>query len=442
MLFVPLHIVAAKQNYITVYNKDLALIKQIREVDTNPENLPLKFTNVAARLIPTSVHLRPVKEKKEFAILEQNFEYDLVSADKILQKYIDHSIEIITEKGELLSGILLSKSGQNLVIKTESGLKIIPWKNNLTVNVKELPEGLITRPTLIWEIAGVSEKKMELEVSYLTQGMNWHAEYVGILNDKSNQLDLGAWVSINNNCGATFKNTILKLVAGDIHLASPQQPQRKLMRGDVLEYSVAREPGFEEREFFEYHIYELDRVTTLKDKQTKQITLFPNTDVSCDKKFYYNSRRDPKRIEVRILFKNDQNSGLGIPLPGGVVRLYQRDREGLEFIGEDRIEHTSKNEEVKITMGKAFDLAAERKVVDRRKISERSERQKIEIELRNNKEQEDVHILVEEFLQRTNWKIEDSNYNFIKKAANQIEFNIPIKANSKTTVNYTVIYSW
>lgn len=433
--------VFADENYVTVYNKDLGLIKQVRTVEISPDKLPLRFTDVAAQLIPTSVHLRSLSGNKNFQVLEQNFEYDLVSAQKILEKYIDHSIEIITESGERISGTLLSKSSNSFVIKTPGGIKILPWNDKMSVNVQDLPEGLITRPTLIWELAGVKKGKEKLELSYLTKGMEWHAEYVGVLNEDANRINLDAWVSIDNRCGATFTDAHLKLVAGEVHRAPSPYPTRR--RDTIVEFSAkAAAPTFEEREFFEYHIYELERTTTLKNNQTKQISLFPPATVACEKKYFYNANRDRTKVEVRVLFKNDKKSGLGKPLPAGVFRIYQRDKESLEFIGEDRIDHTPRNEEVKITVGKAFDLRGERKVVDRKKISKRSERQSVEIELRNNKEKEDVVITVEEYMGFRDWEITESNFTYRKKDAQRIEFDIPVKANGKTTLKYTVIYSW
>ena len=225
----------ADENFVTVYNQDLALVKQIRTVSVKKNELPLKFTDVAARLIPTSVHLRSLSGNSKFRVLEQNFEYDLVSSDKILEKYIDHSVEIILEGGELVRGSLLSKSGRSLVLKTNSGIKILPWNDNMSVNVKDLPEGLITRPTLIWDLAGVEEESEKLEVSYLTGGMSWHAEYVGVLNETGSSINLDAWVSVDNHCGATYKDAHLKLVAGDIHRAPQIQPlQRRAMPEGIL----------------------------------------------------------------------------------------------------------------------------------------------------------------------------------------------------------------
>jgi hypothetical protein len=431
--------ILADENYVTVYNDNLGLIKQVRTVPVDKKNLPIRFSDVAAQLIPTSVHLRNLSGNKDFQVLEQNFEYDLVSSDKILEKYIDHPVEIIKENGELIQGTLLSKQGSSMVVKTDDEIKIIPWNDNLSVNVKELPEGLITRPTLIWEVSGVKSGNEQLEVSYLTQGMNWHAEYVGVLNEKSTQLNLDAWVSIDNKCGATYKDAHLKLVAGDIHRAP--QPRRTLAKG-VLAATAEREQGFQEKAFFEYHIYDLDRPTTIKNNQTKQISLFPSASVNVDKRYYYNANTDPTKVAVRLLFINDEKAGLGKPLPEGVFRIYQKDGENLEFVGEDRIDHTPRNEEIKITVGNAFDLVGERRIIDRKKISNRSEQQTIEVELRNNKEKEDVNIIVEEQVYYRDWKIEDNNFPYKKKDVNNITFDIPVKAGGKAVLQYTITYSW
>ncbi len=429
----------ADDNYVTVYNENLALVKQVRTLEIK-KGTPLKFTDVAAQLIPSSVHLRAANGDKNFQVLEQNFEYDLVSADKILEKYIDHPVSLIRENGELINGTLLSKSASTLVLKTSEGIKLIPWNDKTSVDVKELPEGLITRPTLIWDVTGVAEGKEDLEVSYLTNGMSWSAEYVGVLNENSGTINLDSWVSVDNKCGATFNDAHLKLVAGEVHRAPSAQPQPKF--GRMALESAAAPPQFEERGLFEYHIYDLGRPTTLKNNQTKQISLFQPATVKFDKKYFYDASQDPTKVEVRIVFRNDKAAGLGMALPAGIFRIYQKDKEGLEFIGEDRIDHTPRNEEVKVTVGNAFDLVGERTVVDRKKLSERSEQQTIGIELRNNKEKENVNITVIEYMYRTNWKITESNFPYEKKSANRIEFNIPVKADSKANLKYTVLYSW
>ena len=433
----------AEDNHVTVYNQDLGLVKQVRTLDIKKSALPLRFTNVAAKLIPTSVHLRCLSGNKDFQVLEQNFEYDLVSSEKILEKVIDQPIEIVKENGEIVKGVLLNKQKGSLVLKTDDGIKMLPWNDKTTINVKELPEGLITRPTLIWELTGVKDRKEKIEVSYLTTGLNWHAEYVGVLNEKATQINLDAWVSVKNQCGATYKDARLKLVAGEVHRAQEPMPDRRRIRmADDRLLAAQAERGFQEREFFEYHIYELPRTTTIKDNQMKQIALFPPADVKSEKKFFYNAVRDPKKVEVRVLFKNEEKAGLGKPLPAGVFRIYQKDKESLEFVGEDRIDHTPRNEEVKITVGKAFDLLAERKVIQTQKISKTAERLTVEIALRNNKKKENVTIIVEERLFYRYWEIEDSNLPFTKKDAFNIEFEVPIKPDSETKVLYTVLHRW
>ena len=433
----------ADDNHVTVYNQDLGLVKQVRTLDIKKSTLPLRFSDVAAKLIPTSVHLRCLSGNKDFQVLEQNFEYDLVSAEKILEKYIDHPIEMVTGNGDLVRGILLNKQRGSLVLKTDDGIKMLPWNDKTAIHVKELPEGLITRPTLIWELAGARDRQEQIEVSYLTTGMNWQAEYIGVLNEKATQINLDAWVSVNNQCGATFTDARLKLVAGEIHRAEEPLPVRRRAKGvDEMMLTAQAERGFEQRAFFEYHIYELPRPTTLRDNQIKQIALFSPAEVKSEKKFFFNAMRDPKKIQIRVLFKNDEKAGLGQPLPAGVFRIYQMDKESLEFIGEDRIDHTPRNEEVKITVGKSFDLLGERKVVKTQKVSKTAERVTVEIALRNNKKKEDVTIMVEERLYYRQWEMEESNFPFTKKDAFNIEFAVPVKSESKATVRYTLLHQW
>ncbi len=440
ILLISMTVAQDVENYVTVYNENLGLVKQVRTVSVDLDNPVIEFKDVAASIIPTSVHMKSLTDSKSFEILEQNYEYDLASADKILQKYIDHQVSLILESGEYISGTLMSISGGNYVLQTEDGLKILPANNKMQISVKELPEGLITRPTLIWQVAGVKSKTQKLEVSYLTNDINWKAEYVGVLSEREDQLDLGAWVNIDNKSGATYKNAQLKLVAGEIHRV--REPAAPYFDRRTMAETAAKGAAFEEKEFFEYHLYTLQRPTTVKNNQIKQISLFPNTTVSCNKKYVFDARKDAKQIEVQIVFVNKKEYGLGLPIPKGTFRIYKQDEKSLEFVGEDRIEHTPRNEEVSLTIGKAFDIVGEKTVVDRKKLSKTSEQQTIEIEIRNNKEKEDIEVVVVEYLYYPYWKIESSSHKYEKKSANKIEFVVPVKANDKATLNYQVIYSW
>lgn len=426
------------QDYVTIYNDNLGLVKQIRTVQVNLNNPVIEFKDVAASLIPTSVHLNSLTDSKSFEILEQNFEYDLASADRILQKYVDHEVSLILESGELITGTLMSIAGRSYVLNTDNGVRILPANDKMQISVSRLPEGLITRPTLIWQVAGVKNKSQKLEVSYLTNNISWKAEYVGVLSEKDDQIDVGAWVNIDNQSGATYNNARLKLVAGDIHRAAqPADLQRRVM---TMEAKGAQ--GFEEKEFFEYHLYTLQRPSTVKDKQIKQISLFPNTTVASSKKYVFDASKNANQVEVQIIFVNKKEAGLGIPLPKGIFRIYKKDGESLEFIGEDRIDHTPRNEEVSLTIGNAFDIVGEKTIVDRKKLSKTSERQNIEIEIRNNKEKDDVKVVVVEQFYYPFWSIESSSFSYEKKSANKVEFTVPVKANDKATLNYQVTFSW
>ena len=430
----------ADENHITVYNKDLALIKQVRTLEL-PKEGPLAFTDVAARLIPTSVHLRSISGEGNLTVLEQNFAYDLVSSEKILDKYIDHPVEVVRENGELTRGILLSRQGRALVLKTEGGIRLLSWNDKTTINVKALPEGLITRPTLLWELSGGTGKRETVEVSYLSSGMDWNAEYVGVLSADGTRLNLDAWVSVNNRSGMTFTDARLKLVAGEVGRA-PEHGRMRLVEMAQEPMMAKRAPKFEERALFEYHIYELDRPTTLTNNQIKQLSLFAPTEVVTEKAFVYNAAMDPKRITARLLFDNKAASGLGKPLPAGIFRIYQKDRESLEFVGEDRIDHSPRNKQVKITLGKAFDLTAERKVVRQEKVSSRAQRQTIEIVLSNAKPEEEVTVTVEEEIHCGEWKIEEANFPHTVEEVTRATFRVPVPADGKSTLRYTRLCTW
>ena len=445
LMVISMYDAQADENFVTVYNKNLALIKQIRNVELNQESPILKFADVAAQIIPSSVHLCSLNENSNFQVIEQNFEYDLVSSEKILEKYINYPIEIIRENGELIKGTLLSKSEKSLVLNCEEGIKIIPWNDKMSINVKQLPDGLITKPTLIWELDGIKTGNEKIEVSYLSEGLSWHAEYVGVLNEDESNLNLAAWISLNNRCGTTFDNAKLKLVAGDVNRASTSNSRGRLRTTRAKTQFATAGSQFKAKSFFEYHIYELERVTTLKNNQIKQIALFSPVDINCEKKFYYNFSQSSKKIQVRLNFKNDKASGLGRPLPAGIFRIFksielEKSGKSMEFVGEDRIDHTAKSEELKIKLGNAFDLTGERKVITKTKLSQTATRQTVEIELRNNKSKEDVNIIVEENLFSIGWKVESSNFKYLKKDSHNIEFIIPVKAGEKTVLQYTVLF--
>lgn len=426
---------------ITVYNQDLGLVKDRRFIEFQKGENIIKFTDVASLIDATSVHFKAVKYEEEVKIQEQNYEYDLVNASKLLEKYIDKAIQVITKDNQIYDGFLLSFDSDQLILaqdKIKGPINMVYRENVRDIKFPQLPEELITKPTLIWKIISDISNKHLCELTYLTKGINWYADYVAIVDDKDESLDLTAWVTIDNRSGTTYKDAKLKLIAGDVHLLKPKEVIRKAM----YEGAVQMPPKeFEEEALCEYYMYTLLKPTTLKDRQTKQINLLSTTNIPCKKIFTYNGIRDNKKVDVNLEFINSQKNALGIPLPKGKFRVYKADKESsLQFIGEDKIDHTPKDEEVRVFIGAAFDVVGERKMVNHRKITQRIYEDTYKIEIRNHKE-EDIEVLVVE-PQHGDWKVITTTHNYNIKDAFTLEFKIKVKKDEKETIRYTVRCEW
>ena len=431
----------SKDVAITVYNQNRALVREQRQLNIQSGVSTISFSDVAARIDPTSVHFKSITAADKLNILEQNFEYDLVSADKILEKYVDESIQLITTEGDVYSGTLLSASGSDIVLgDRDGGIKIIKGQSVQYFDFPELPDGLITRPTLVWLIRNSGPETHKTEISYMTSGVDWHAEYVAVTDSKDKNLDLSGWVSVNNRSGATYEQAKIKLVAGDVNVV---QPQAKRMERTMDLMAVTSESGeqFEEKSFFEYHLYTLQRKATLKNNQIKQISLFPPASTAVQKIFIYDGARYQNKVRVHLEFKNSKNKGLGLPLPKGKIRVYKQDDDGaLEFIGEDQIDHTPKDETIQIYLGNAFDLVGERIQKHVQKLSKRSREEKYEITLKNHKN-EDVDIVVREHFWG-DWTIQQKTHQFDKTDARTAEFSVHVPSDEEVVVSYSVILSW
>jgi hypothetical protein len=425
-----------KQIAVTVYNNNLGVIKDVREIDLKSGLSKISITDVAKLIDPTSVH---IKLKGE--VIEQNYQYDLVSLDKILQKYVDKEIRLVSENNELVEGKLLSSMGGQIVLKTrEGGLLMIPNVSKYRFSVGSLPDGLITKPTLVWKVNSNMSGKQDVELSYQTRGMNWHAEYVAVLNEDDTKLDLNSWVSVDNNSGTTYKNAKLKLIAGDVNRVQDNRrlyKGRKQMDGVMMAESA---PQFEEKEFFEYHIYNLQRPTTLAQSETKQISLFEAQNVDANKKYFYRSTgyNSQGKVNVIVEFTNKEEQNLGVPMPKGKVRVYKSDGESIEFIGEDLIDHTPKNETIKLKIGDAFDVLAEERQVEHKKITNKVYEQVNEVKVKNRKN-ETVTVEVERYL-GLNWEILNSSLEYKKKNAQTITFQVPVNKNDETVLTFKVRY--
>ncbi len=430
---------------VTVYNNNLGLIKDTREIELSPGQGELRFMDVASYIMPVTVHAKSLNYPQDFAVLEQNYEYDLMNADKLLDKYVGKKIKIVDwnefqDRKNVVEATLLSNNqGQIYQINGEiylghPGYKVLP----------EIPENLIAKPTLMWLYESTVEEAHNLEVSYLTTNISWKADYVVVLGKDDTSCDISGWVTIDNKSGAIYKDARLKLIAGELHRVEEEVEYRLY----ALEMAQAKAPQFEEEAFFEYHIYDLQRRTTIKDKQTKQISLLEAIGVGAEKEFlvygrqsyftrFYREQNPKQQVNVYIKFDNSKENNLGMPLPSGIMRLYKQDSEGsLQFIGEDKIEHTPKDEEIKLKAGEAFDVVAERMQTDYTEITTELHESEWEITLRNHKE-EDITVGIVESLYDS-WEVISSTHPYEEVDAFTIRFDVEVPKDEEVKVKYRV----
>jgi hypothetical protein len=424
---------------VTVYNSNLGVVSETRTLTFEEGENQLAFRDVPSSIDPNSVRFELVDGSGEVAILEQNYAFDLVNSSKIYDKYIDKRIELIDEDGEIYAGTLLAYGGGTVTLQSTDGpLKIVQMGDIREVNFPELPEGLVTRPTLFWRYVSDISGDRDTRVGYQTTNMSWSAEYVGLLDENDENLDLSGWAAINNTSGKTYKDATLKLIAGDISRARPE-PQFRGGRADLMAAeSMAK--GFDQKAFFEYHMYTLPRKATVADKEIKQISLFEPARTTVEKVYLYEPGRNATQVKVAVKFVNSEETGLGMPLPAGRVRLFKADTDGsMILLGEDRIDHTPRDEELSLTVGYAFDIMAEETTVNRARISKSVEDVDYEVELRNRKD-EAVTVTVEKDLWGY-WEITDADFEWTKKDANTITFDVSIPAGETVTVRYTVRFT-
>ena len=422
---------------------------------------PLRVTDVAALIDPTTVTFSSLDEPRT-RVVEQSFQFDLVSQAKLLQRFLGQRLTVEQPRGDqvdLIEGILLG-AGDGLTLQLEDG-SVQAIRSYGNIRFPQLPGGLITKPTLEWLLDSPTTKAQQTRVAYETKGMTWWADY-NIIYDETEDcsMDLSAWVSIINQSGAGFDNARLKLIAGDVNRATARRTDRDV----VYKMAVAEDSaGFTEKSFFEYHLYTLQRPADLPDNSTKQIQLMPTArGIECEKELvfaptmnmpYYGYQQFDQEygrygngdINVFLRFGNEKSQQLGVPLPAGRIRVNQLDSAdgSLEFIGEDVIDHTPRNEDVLIKMGNAFDVIGERKQTDFR-VDTRSRNlwETFEIRLRNHKD-EAVNITVLENLYRAaNWKIENANHRNEKESSNQIRFDVRVPSEGETVIHYTAHYTW
>jgi len=431
---------------VAVYNNNIGLIKDTRKIMLPSGEGELRFMGVASQIMPVTVHVESLNYPKDFSVVEQNYEYDLINADKLLDKYVGKKVKIIIwneyqDRKETVEAVLLSNNnGQIYKINNEifvghPGIKVLP----------EIPEDLIARPTLTWLYNNNTTKEHNLEVSYLTNNISWKADYVVVLNKEDTSANISGWVTLDNKSGATYRNARLKLIAGDVNRVKEVYRNKAVMMDYKME-SARAAPQFKEKPFFEYHIYDLKRKTTIKDKQTKQVSLLEAVGTKIQKEFIvkgsqgiftrqYRSNNPKQPVNVYIKFINTEDNNLGIPIPEGIMRLYKMDGEkSLLFIGEDRVEHTPVDEEISLKIGQAFDILAERIQTDYKLKTSRLHESEWEITLKNHKKEDVMVSIIEPLF--GNWSVIDSSHPYTKKNAFTIKFDVNVPKDDEVKVKY------
>lgn len=437
---------------VTIYNENLALVKDARKLTLKRGASSLAFRDVSAKMRPETALLRSISAPGSLSVLEQNFDFDLLTPQKLLEKYVGQSVNII--RTNPATGIETTEVAQVLAANDGVVLKIgnrietgLPGR----IVYNDVPSNLRDRPTLVMSLNNTSTAPQDVELSYLTGGLAWKADYVVELNSAEDKLDISGWVTLTNTSGASYRNAKLQLVAGDVN----QVKERVVVTGSSMSRMAAaplmKANDMAEESLFEYHLYTLNRPTTIAENQTKQVALLNASAVPARKEFLlkgadyyyqgsYGDLGQKMKIGAFIEFDNKESSQLGMPLPKGVIRVYKKDSNGnAQFIGEDHIDHTPKNEKVRLKLGDAFDVTADKKQTDFKKMASSSKYVYIfesayEITLKNAKK-EAVTVTVQEPMPG-DWQMLSSSHTHVKGASNTAVWKINVPAEGSTKLVY------
>lgn len=433
---------------VTVYNDDLALVKERWKVDLPKGLTRLSLREVAAQMRPETALLRAASGQP-LSLIEQNFDFDLLTPQKLLEKYVGREVTVIrphpTTDGERRERATVLAAGQGTVLRFADRIETgVPGR----LAFDSVPPNLRDRPTLsiLLDAAG---GKQAVELSYLTGGLSWKADYVANLSADGKQLDLNGWVTLTNRSGAGFDNATLQLVAGTVNRVRPPAPQMAY----AMPASAPRAKSMEatQEALMDYHLYSFERPTSIADNQTKQLALLSASAVPVGREYllagndwYYRDRYNQigQKLKPAVFLEFENKGGqLGKPLPAGIVRVYARDSKGAaQFVGEDRIAHTAKNEKLKLRLGEAFDITAERKQTNYRKIADNTGESSWRIELRNAKD-EAVTVKVQEPMPG-DWEMVQESQKHTKESARVASWNVAIPAGGTSVLEYGVRVKW
>jgi hypothetical protein len=439
---------------LTVYNGGFAVVREVRPLSLQRGFNLVRWEGVAAQIDPTSLAIQSLSAPGALSVREQNYQYHLIGTQSVLDASVGQRVRLRRWNGEpngyeYVEGTLISQPGQGRVVRLDDGRVLVDPTGE--IELAGLPPGLLSRPSLLWHLNADRAGEHETQVSYMTNGITWKADYVAVVDDAETAVDVTGWVTLDNQSGATYREARLQLMAGDVRRAQDRPPQVP-REYDMMVAEAAAAPQFAEEAFFEYHLYTLDGATTIGQRETKQMELLSATDAGVRRRlvfdgggFFYPVRRRPgaggatEELSAAIVLElqNTEENGMGMPLPAGTVRVYKADREGrLQFLGEDRIHHTPRNEKVRLYIGDAFDVVGTRRQVSERRLSDRVREYTVEVEVRNRKETPAEVAVVERVY--GDWEMTAHSHDFEKLDAYTVEFPLLLGADETATVRYTV----
>jgi hypothetical protein len=449
---------------LTVYNGNFGVVREQRRIPLRTGRNLVRYEGVAQHIDPTSVAIRSLTAPGAVGVREQNYQFDLVSPNALLERSVGRQVRYVTVGPDgvrrvLLEGTLLSApSSGGAVVRTADGRIVLNPEG--TVEVADLTGGLVSRPSLLWTLDVTQAGEHDTQVSYITSGMTWKADYVAVVREDETRVDLTGWVTLDNRSGATYRDARLQLMAGDVRRVQDVVALEGIVVTGMAERMPPPPPpvpAFVQEAFFEYHLYTLDGTTTVANNETKQMSLLSATDVGVTRRLVFDvaapwwvhrARRPGDgtsttgdKLGIVLEVRNSRENRMGMPLPRGKVRVYKGDRTGnLQFIGEDRVDHTPRDETVRLYIGDAFDVVGERRVMDARQVSDRVQEQTVQVSIRNHKDAA-AEVAVVEHLQG-DWEIMRSSHRWEKEDATTVEFPLTVPKDGETVVTYTVRWRW
>ncbi|MEM0962385.1 MAG: hypothetical protein AAGK21_07635 [Bacteroidota bacterium] len=438
---------------LTVYNGGFAVVREVRPLVLRRGVQSLRFEGVPAQIDPTSLSLVSLSDPGGLSVLEQNYQYNLIGTNSVLDAAVGQRVRLVRDIGErteVVEGTLISQPNQGRIIELDDGRVLVNPTG--TIELLTRPDGLLSRPSLLWQLASSQGGEQRVEARYMTNGMSWKADYVAVVDEDETAVDVTGWVTLTNGSGAMYPNASLQLIAGDVRRVTPQ-PAGVLRQEAVYDAAPAVARAAPQQEaFFEYHLYTFPEPTTIEERETKQLELLAASDVGVERRLifdgsgayfpFYRPRRpgavgNEVSAAVVLEMENAEANNMGMPLPAGTVRVYKKDQRGnLQFLGEDRIGHTARNEMVRLYVGDAFDVVGTRRDVANRRINDRTREITVEVEVRNRKETSATVDVVERVFYG-DWQIRQSTHDAERLDARTAQFTVTLGPDETQTIRYT-----